>query len=589
MKLVRGLGAVVAVAVALVSAPLVASAQVPAQMPIQGFLTDAGGTPVDGATSMTFAIYDSDTAVTALFSETQSVMVDQGNFAAYLGDTAALDLTIFGSGSALFVGIRVGTDAEMTPRLALGTVPYAALAEYAHHVRFADITAIPPAIASFDPSTLQRRVAGTCAPGSSINAIAMDGTVTCEADDVGMGGGGGDITGVTAGRGLTGGAATGDAALAVDPAVIQNRVGGTCAAGSSIASILTDGTVTCEADDVGPAYAAGAGISLVGTTFSVNTAAIQARVGGTCVAGQSIRAIDAAGAVTCEVDDLGPAYAAGAGLSLVGTTFSVNTAAIQARVGGTCAPGSSIASIDGVGGVTCEPDNDTTYAAGAGLSLVGTTFSVNTAAIQARVTGTCAPGSSIRAIDAAGAAVCEPDDLGPAYAAGAGLSLMGTTFSVNTAVIQNRVTTVCPPGQAIRQINADGSAVCDLVHPGVGASLRGGSIGLTTTQATLGTASVTFPAAGRAVVVSQAEFSASAANQYLSCNLLQDGTNVRQWDWDPGDVDTPSTWYDLTENHHTMLSVTGGAHTYALTCATNTGVASSFYGEVIVMYFPDAI
>lgn len=43
-----------------------------------------------------------------------------------------------------------------------------------------------------DATAIQRRVSGTCAAGSSIRVIAEDGTVTCESDDVGGGGGGYD-------------------------------------------------------------------------------------------------------------------------------------------------------------------------------------------------------------------------------------------------------------------------------------------------------------------------------------------------------------------------------------------------------------
>lgn len=60
-------------------------------------------------------------------------------------------------------------------------------------------------------------------------------------------------------------------------------------------------------------------------------------------------------------------------------------------------------------------DNDTLYTAGAGLTLTGSQFSVNTTAIQARVTGFCAPGSSIRAINQDGGVICEQDDAGSDY------------------------------------------------------------------------------------------------------------------------------------------------------------------------------
>jgi len=80
-------------------------------------------------------------------------------------------------------------------------------------------------------------------------------------------------------------------------------------------------------------------------------------------------------------------------------------------------------------------DNDTQYTAGAGLNLTGGQFSVNLSVVQARVTGTCAAGSSMRTIDGAGAVVCEPDDIGiGSIVAGPGITGGGGGGSVMVGV-----------------------------------------------------------------------------------------------------------------------------------------------------------
>jgi hypothetical protein len=224
-----------------------------------------------------------------------------------------------------------------------------------------------------------------------------------------------------------------------------------------------DGSAWAPAADADTTYTAGVGLVLSGTTFTVVTDTVQARVSEVCAEGSTVRAVNADGSVVCWAD-ADTTYAAGAGLTLSGTTFTVVTDTVQARVSEACAEGSTVRAINADGSVVCWDDADTTYTAGAGLILSGTTFTVVTDTVQARVGEACAGGSTIQAINADGSVVCQAST-GTTYAAGAGLVLSGTTFSVLTDTVQARVVGACAVGSTIQAINADGSVVCQVDAP----------------------------------------------------------------------------------------------------------------------------
>src|SRR5512143_1556803 len=108
----------------LLALAMAASAAVPPQIYYQGYLTSTDGTPLDTVVTMTFRLYDAPAGGTCPWTETQpACTVRAGHFNVVLGSGQGINFPII-AWNNLWLGVTLGTDAEMAPRSQLLSSPY---------------------------------------------------------------------------------------------------------------------------------------------------------------------------------------------------------------------------------------------------------------------------------------------------------------------------------------------------------------------------------------------------------------------------------------------------------------------------------
>lgn len=108
---------------------LPSTAQAPRVLTLNATLRTAAGQPVNNfAQAVTFRLYTTATGGTPVYTELRTVSVVSGQLAVCIGSGNPGAFGALSFNVPYWVGVSVGADAEMTPRLPLGSSPYARLA-----------------------------------------------------------------------------------------------------------------------------------------------------------------------------------------------------------------------------------------------------------------------------------------------------------------------------------------------------------------------------------------------------------------------------------------------------------------------------
>ena len=164
-------------------AQTVETAAAPPPIPINGVITDELGQSAEGLVSVIFALYEEQVGGVPLWVEIQVVQVyADGQYIALLGSTTELNVDLFASGAARWLGIQPEGQPEQ-PRIRLLSVPYALKAVDADTVGGQPLSAfvlsntLNTSLAATDLSdAVSKLTSSSFVAAETFGAITVDGT-----------------------------------------------------------------------------------------------------------------------------------------------------------------------------------------------------------------------------------------------------------------------------------------------------------------------------------------------------------------------------------------------------------------------------